>query len=144
MLPELEQFIGKRAIRRIVVETALHAHGVFSADELYAKTRLRQPTIGRATIYRTLRLLCDRKLFREIVLHNGVRVYQRNDESKRVLWVCDDCSFICALSADEVYDSLRMMGERAGLKPAEMTIEVRSRCQRSVNQACPIADRTNL
>ena len=79
MSPELERFIGKRAVRRAVVEAALAAHGVFSAEELHVMTRRRLPTIGRATIYRTLRLLCDQEIFREILLNNGVRLFQRAD-----------------------------------------------------------------
>jgi len=145
MSPELERFIGKRPVRRVVVETALAATGAFSADELYAKTRLRQPTVGRATIYRTLRLLCDRKHFRETVLQNGVRVFQRGDESKGILWVCDDCSFIRTFSADEILYALQGIGQTAGLNPSEITIKIHSRCEdMRKTGACRIAETTRL
>jgi len=81
MSPELERLIGNRVVRRVVVETAISATGVFSADQLHTMIRSRHRAIARATIYRTLRLLCERKLFREIFLRNGVRVYQRADDA---------------------------------------------------------------
>lgn len=126
----LEQFIGKRAVRRAVVETAIAATGAFSADELYAMTRRRQPTIGRATIYRTLRRLCDRKFFRETILRSGTRVYQQAGDPRHVLWICDDCSSIRSLPADGVIEALHGLAEKRGWCLAEMTVEVHSRCER--------------
>ncbi len=139
MSPELERFIGNRVVRRVVVETALSTTGVFSADQLLALTRTRHREIGRATIYRTLRRLCERKLFREIFLRNGVRVYQRaDDDTPSLLWVCDDCSTVRSLPAYDALDPLYEVGEKNGFYPAEATVEIHSRCARMQrNGTCP-------
>lgn len=143
MSPVLESFIGNRPVRCAVVEAALSATGVFSADELHAMTRRRQPTIGRATIYRTLRLLCDQKIFREILLNNGVRVFQRADDSRRVLWICEDCSTIHPFPTDEISTTLRKLGEKIGIRAAEVSGEIRFRCERMrLHGACRLAGKT--
>ena len=129
MLKELELFIGKRGVRRAVVETAMAATSAFSADELYAMTRRRQPNIGRATIYRTLRLLCDRKFFRQSTLRDGAHVYQRSDHPPSILWICDDCSSIRTLVDDQISKTLLDCGEKSGLCPLATSIEVRFRCE---------------
>lgn len=145
MSPELERFIGKRPVRRAVVEAALAATGVFSAEELHALTRRRQPTIGRATIYRTLRLLCDQKIFREILLNNGVRVFQRADESKTVLWICEDCSAIHPFPPDEISATLRKLGEKIGIRAVEMAGEIRFRCERMrLHGSCRFAGQSKM
>lgn len=145
MSPELERFIGKRVVRRTVVEAALAATGVFSAEELHAMTRRRQPRIGRATIYRTLRLLCDQKIFREILLNNGGRVFQRADKSKTVLWICEDCSTINPSPTDEISATLRKLGEKIGVKAVEMAGEIRFRCERMrLHGACRFASQSKM
>ncbi len=145
MLPELERFIGKRPVRRAVVEAALAVTGVFSAEELHALTRRRQPTIGRATIYRTLRLLCDQKIFREILLNNGARVFQLADESKTVLWICEDCSTIRPYPTDEISATLRKLGEKIGIRAVEVAGEIRFRCERMrLHGTCRIAGQSEI
>lgn len=145
MSPELERFIGKRAVRRAVVEAALAAHGAFSAEELHVMTRLRQPTIGRATIYRTLRLLCDQEIFREILLNNGVRLFQRADNARTVLWICEDCSTIRPFPTDEISSTLRKLGEQIGIRAAEVAGEIRFRCERMRRDgACQLASKSEI
>jgi len=145
MSPELERFIGKRPVRRAVVEAALSATGVFSAEELHAMTRRRLPSIGRATIYRTLRLVCDQGIFREILLNNGVRLFQRADNPRTVLWICEDCSIIRPFPTDEISSTLRKLGEKISIRAAEVAGEIRFRCERMrLHGACRLADESEL
>ena len=137
-LKTLEKFIGSRATRRDVVEAAMEAEGAFTSDELYQITRRRRPTIGRATIYRTLCLLLQHGHLRKIVLQNGQHVYQRVDDSRRMLWICDDCSRINCLDQAELCSKLKFLGEQQGLHPMELTVEVHFRCeQMRRNGSCP-------
>ncbi len=45
--------------REIIVESFLHSKGHVSIDDLLAKVRRRNPKVGYATVYRTLKLLTD-------------------------------------------------------------------------------------
>jgi Fur family ferric uptake transcriptional regulator len=47
-----------------------------TADELYRLVKRRNPTIGFATIYRTVKLLCECGLSREFKLENGSVRYE--------------------------------------------------------------------
>ena len=127
--PELDKFIGRRATRRAVVEAVIAAPQAFTAHDLYGMLRTRH-SVARATIYRTLRLLLEHRFLRETILRNGQRVYQRSDDPRTILWVCEDCSSVRTFSADKVVDMLRDLGEEVGLHPEEMRIEVHSRCDR--------------
>lgn len=128
--PELEKFIGGRVARRAIVETALEVEGAFSARQLHAAMRSRHP-VGKATVYRTLRLLLENRFLRETVLRDGTRVYQRAEDPRSILWVCDDCSAVFALPADNELLLLRKLGQQAGLHPQTITVEVHSRCTKS-------------
>lgn len=86
--------------------------------------------------------MCDGEYFRETVLHNGIRVYQRNGGSSGILWICEDCSSVLTFSGDEILSALRNLGKKAMLNPGEITVNVHSRCK-SIRKdgACPIADK---
>ena len=47
-----------------------------SASELFAKVRERYPTVGQATVYRTLKLLCECDICRELRTEDGLARYE--------------------------------------------------------------------
>lgn len=126
----IETFIGNRPVRRAVVETALATEGPFSAEELFRVIQKRYGRIGRATIYRTLKLLCARKLFQEFVVRGGRRVYHPTSKEDTILWICDDCTTARTISAPAIKEALRLLAVPNGFEPLEFTVEVHSRCLR--------------
>ncbi len=128
MSPVLEKFIGNRPVRRAVVETAMATEAPFSAETLFRHIRKKGSRIGKATIYRTLKLLCEQKLFQEFSIRGGRRVYQPASEEETVLWVCDDCMTTRVFPAVEIKKALRLLGERIGIGSVEMIVEIHSRC----------------
>jgi Fur family ferric uptake transcriptional regulator len=56
--------------RRILVRHIFDSHKHFDADELVADLRAAGRTVSRSTVYRTLRLLVDSGLLRELRLTN--------------------------------------------------------------------------
>ena len=68
----LKQSDQRREIFRTFLKTEKH----LTADELYRLVKRRNPTIGFATIYRTLKLLCECGLSRELKLENGSVRYE--------------------------------------------------------------------
>ena len=48
--------------RQLILEAFLESQGHITAEELYQKVRTRDASIGLATVYRTLNLLCEARL----------------------------------------------------------------------------------
>ena len=62
--------------RRIVLEAFLELEGHVTADLLLAAARKKDPGIGQATVFRTLRLLSGAGLAREACQDVGARTYE--------------------------------------------------------------------
>jgi Fur family ferric uptake transcriptional regulator len=76
-----DDFVKKKGLkhsdqRRGILRTFLKTERHLTADELYGLVKRRNPAIGFATIYRTLKLLCECGLSRELKLENGSVRYE--------------------------------------------------------------------
>jgi Fur family ferric uptake transcriptional regulator len=62
--------------RQEILMTFLKTEKHLTADELYRLVKRKNPQIGFATIYRTLKLLCESGLCRELKLEDGSVRYE--------------------------------------------------------------------
>jgi Fur family ferric uptake transcriptional regulator len=67
--------------RRLILETFLQETGHVSAEELYDKVKRHDPSIGQATVYRTLKLFSDCGLAEVVSFADGIARYEPNSES---------------------------------------------------------------
>lgn len=69
---KLKQSEQRRGILEVFLEVGKH----LTASELYRIAQKRYPTVGFATIYRTLKLFCGSGLCRELKLDDGSTRYE--------------------------------------------------------------------
>lgn len=62
--------------RRLIAEAFLSQSGHLSTEELYDKVRKQAPSVGQATVYRTLKLFCDAGLAKEVHFGDGMARYE--------------------------------------------------------------------
>ncbi len=69
---------GLRSTRQrdLILDIFLSTHQHVSVEELYLKIRASHPSIGHATVYRTLKLFAEAGLAREVLLHDGQTRYE--------------------------------------------------------------------
>lgn len=80
-LEVLENFIRSRNLRRSeqrqqILLSFLKTEKHLTAEELYNITKKKNPSIGYATIYRTMKLLSEAGLCRELQLDDGTTRYE--------------------------------------------------------------------
>lgn len=63
--------------RRLIVDVFLKQDGHLTTEELYDKVRREDSSIGQATVYRTLKLLCESGLAKEVFFGNGMARYEK-------------------------------------------------------------------
>lgn len=64
-----------------------------SPEELYGLVKEKDPSIGQATVYRTLKLLSDSKIAREVNFGDGVSRYEPYfGQSHHDHLICKECS----------------------------------------------------
>lgn len=76
--------------RQRIMEIFLSAGGHLTTEEIYHVVRKEDPSLGQATVYRTMKLLCEAKLAREVRFSDGIARYERFNEHHDHL-ICDSC-----------------------------------------------------
>jgi Fur family ferric uptake transcriptional regulator len=81
--------------RDVILEAFLSSERHLSIEELYLKLRAKNPTIGYATVYRTLKLFAESGIAREIHFGDGQTRYEHVGEGEHHdHLVCTRCATI--------------------------------------------------
>ena len=75
-------FLSRRKLkmtpqRRTILDAFLAAEGHLASEELYELVKRQDKSIGQATVYRTLKLLSESGLAKEVHFGDGVTRYER-------------------------------------------------------------------
>lgn len=109
-----------------------------SVDELYAKVRQKDSSIGYATVWRNLKLACQVGLAEEVNIGDGVTRYDRVTKTPHGHLYCLQCKQFIEFEAEQVVKTLVQVAKRNEFSPDGFTIEVHgycADCQRKREQA---------
>ncbi len=101
------------AQREAIVEMFLRTRDHVSIDELLSKVRKRQPKVGYATVYRTLKLLVDSGLAVERQFGDGQARFEVVGDHHDHL-ICVKCGLILEFEDDEIERLQEKIAERLG------------------------------
>lgn len=148
----LNDFIRRKGLRRTgqrdtIVRAAFSKDEHFTADELFERARKLDAETSRATVYRTLGLLVEADLLREIDLGNNQTTYDPNflDKPSHNHLVCIDCGRVVEFE-DSHLDLLNdCVTRRLGFKPIRQSIKIEANCEQlRLNGRCPNLIATRL
>lgn len=89
--------------RRTILREAMRASGHFSAEELLKLSKKKDPTVSRATLYRTLALLKESKILEEQDFGDGKKLYEVSLGHKHHdHFICIRCSRIIEFENDDI------------------------------------------
>jgi len=78
--------------RRLIVDIFLKSGHHLSTEDLYGLVREADNNVGQATVYRTLRLLCEAGLARELHFGDGIARYEPAvDDTHHDHLICKSC-----------------------------------------------------
>jgi len=88
--------------RRVIMDVVFGTDRHFTADELLAWSRRRDRSVSRATVYRTLLLLTQSGLVRELDVGRGCVVYDPNyaHHPHHHHLICQDCQRIVEFESE--------------------------------------------
>jgi Fur family ferric uptake transcriptional regulator len=144
-LDRLNEFIRKKGLRRTpqrdaIVRLAFAEDEHFTSEELYDRVRRHNLDASRATVYRTITLLVDAGLLREIDLGGDLKTYDPNflDKPSHNHLVCIDCGKVTEFE-DQHVDLLNdCVTRRLGFRPVRSTIKIEACCEQlRLNGSCP-------
>ena len=87
--------------REAILEAFLASTGHITSEQLYEVVREKHPDVGAATVYRTLRLLCDAGMANSHQFGAGVTLYEVEGRHHDHL-ICNDCGSILEFRSELV------------------------------------------
>jgi len=141
MNPEVKErfddFIRQRGMRKttqrdVIVEAAFASDDHFTAEELLEKAKRIDPKTSRATLYRTISLLVDCGLLREIDLGRDERVYDPNflDSPDHNHLICVDCGKVVEFEDENVALLVDCITRRLGFRPSSKSMRIEACCDK--------------
>ncbi len=133
---QLEGFLEKKGLRRTIqrqaiIEAAFSTDRHFTADELLSMAKEREKTVSRATVYRTIPLLCASGLLRELDLGKDYKFYDPNysksPDHNHI--ICDDCDKIVEFTSDEMHELEDKISHQFGFQLASQKVQLRGACE---------------
>ena len=137
-MPELESIIqsletcGYRVTppRLAVLNAILNRSDHFSVEDILRRTR----GAGRATVFRTMRLLCDLSLVCRVLLEDGSLHYRLSRRGHHHHLVCVNCGRVQDLGDCVANDLMRDLSRKTGYEIEGHWLEFYGRCR-----ACRVA-----
>lgn len=113
--------------RNDILEVFLVSKGHFSAQELHEQVRQKNPRVGFATVYRTLRLLEACGLARSMDYGDGTQRYEPNRFEHHHI-ICSTCNRTVEFLSPELESLLRQAQQQHDFVPQSHAVRILSVC----------------
>jgi Fur family ferric uptake transcriptional regulator len=135
--PELEVFLEyldehglkQTAPRRLILETFLAGEGHRSVDDILRHVRRTDPHVGYTTVYRTMKLLGDAGLAREIDLSDGMTRYEHlYNHAHHDHMICTECGASLEFFNAEIEKLQDAASSELGFRVADHRLQIYGLC----------------
>ena len=131
----LHGYLAGKGLRRTsqrdaIIEAAFSTREHFNAEELLVMARKIDDSVSRATVYRTLPLLVESGLLREIDLGGETKIYDPNflEHPTHNHLVCVDCRKIIEFEDINMELLENCITRRLGFSPANKMVKIEAHC----------------
>lgn len=133
---KFRSFLSKKSLRatnqRLAIFDAAFAQPEhFTAEQLLDYARAIDDSVSRATVYRTLPIMTESALLREVDIGSGEKFYRPNregDSTQIAQVVCIDCDRIFEISAPFMSWYGSTVSSKLGLTPVTQRLQVSAHC----------------
>ncbi len=103
--------------RTRILDYFLKLEGHISAEEMYDNIKKDDPSLGQATVYRTMKLLSDAGIAREVDFGDGIKRYEaRLGHGHHDHLVCEDCREEVEFFDHAIEEMQEMQADKHGYK----------------------------
>src|SRR5437762_151505 len=119
------------AQRQAIIETAFSTHQHFTAEQLLAWSRRRDKSVSRATVYRTLPLLTESGLVREMDFGKDYKFYDPNyaQHPRHNHIICQDCEKIVEFESEKIEKLEDEISHRLGFSVKTHRLQITATCK---------------
>ena len=119
------------AQRQVIIDTVFGTEEHFTADQLLAWARERDRSVSRATVYRTLPLLTESGLVREMDFGKDYKFYDPNyaKHPHHNHIICQDCDKIVEFESEKLKRLESEITQRLGFAAQSYRLQISARCE---------------
>lgn len=128
-------FLGTKGLRitsqrQTIVETVFSTSEHFTAEQLLSWSRAKDPSVSRATVYRTLPLLTESGLVREMDFGKDYKFYDPNyaDHPNHNHLICQDCEKIVEFESEKIERLEDEISHRLGFSIKAQRLQITGTC----------------
>ena len=116
--------------RHAIVDTVFSTDKHFTAEQLLEWSRLRDKSVSRATVYRTLPLLTESGLVREMDFGKDYKFYDPNyaDHPNHSHIICQDCDKIVEFESEKIEKLENEITHRLGFSVKTQRLQITASC----------------
>jgi Fur family transcriptional regulator, ferric uptake regulator len=117
--------------RQIIIDTVFNTEEHFTADQLLEWSRAKDPTVSRATVYRTLPLLTESGLVREMDFGKDYKFYDPNyaQHPNHNHIICSDCEKIVEFESEKLEKLESEISHRLGFALKAQRLQITASCE---------------
>src|SRR5947208_11589175 len=129
-------FLGQRNLRltsqrQAIIDSVFSTDEHFTADQLLEWSRRRDRSVSRATVYRTLPLLTESGLVREMDFGKDYKFYDPNyaDHPNHSHIICQDCEKIVEFESEKIEKIESEISHRLGFALKDHRLQITATCE---------------
>ncbi|MSU20889.1 MAG: transcriptional repressor [Pedosphaera sp.] len=129
------EFLTKKNLRvtsqrQAIIDTAFGTDEHFTADQLLEWSRDRDKSVSRATVYRTLPLLTESGLVREMDFGKNYKFYDPNyaEHPNHNHIICQDCEKIVEFESEKIAKLEDEISHRLGFSMKTQRLQITGNC----------------
>ncbi len=116
--------------RRAIIDTVFGTDQHFNAEQLLEWARKIDPSVSRATVYRTLPLLTESGLVHEMDFGKDYKIYDPNyaDHPNHNHIICDDCDKVVEFESDQLDTLENEISQNLGFHVKTQQLRINASC----------------
>ncbi len=118
----LQKYIADKGLKNTpqrlrIADVFMTSQGHFSTEEIYGAVCKIDPSVGQATVYRTMKLLCDAGLAREVHFGDGIVRYEPRNTKHHDHLICESCGEALEVVDEKIEELQELLTRRHGFIP---------------------------
>ena len=124
------------AQRDLILEIFLRTEEHLSSEDLYWLVQKQDPSVGHTTVYRTLKLLTEAGLAREVRFGDGKTYYEHHyNHEHHDHMICTDCGKVIEFFSPEIEAMQDAAAEKFGFLPTHHSLRLWGVCEECQQKA---------
>lgn len=128
------EHIQKAGLRRtgqrdLILDIFLRTEEHLTSEDLYWLVQKEDPTVGHTTVYRTLKLLTEAGLAREVRFGDNKTYYEHHyNHEHHDHMICTECGKVIEFFSPEIEEMQDKMADKFGFKPTHHSLRMWGVC----------------